>query len=76
VNHPSFQYLLWKDLLTALNLGVFKKIVFGTDYPGIRQKPYVDILMNINRYAKHDDLKLPIEKVADVLDKNIQPLLP
>jgi hypothetical protein len=31
--------------------------------------------MNINKYATHDDLKLPMDRVADLLDKNIQPLL-
>ncbi|MBD3173231.1 amidohydrolase family protein [Candidatus Bathyarchaeota archaeon] len=76
VNHPSFLYLLWKDLLTALNMGVLHKMIFGTDYPGVRQRPYVDMLLNINRYATHDDLKLPMDKVSDILDKNIQPLLP
>lgn len=76
VNHPSFLYMLWKDLLTALNMGVLHKMIFGTDYPGVRQRPYVDMLMNINRYATHDDLKLPMDRVADLLDKNLQPLLP
>ena len=71
VNHPSFVYLLWKDLLTALNMGVLDKIVFGTDYPGVRQRPYVDMLMDINRYATHDDLKLPMDRVMNLLDKNI-----
>ncbi len=76
VNHPSFLYLLWKDLLTALNLGVIDKIVFGTDYPGIRQRPYIDMLMNINRYAPHRDLKIPMDKLSSMIDKNMQPLLP
>ena len=76
VDHPSFLYMLWKDLLTALNMGVMHKMIFGTDYPGVRQRPYVDMLMNINRYATHEDLKLPMDKVADLMDKNIQPLLP
>lgn len=76
VEHPSFLYMLWRDLLTALNLGVLHKMVFGTDYPGVRQRPYVDMLMNINRYATHPDLKLPMDRVADLLDKNVQPLLP
>lgn len=71
VNHPSFLYLLWKDLLTALNMGVLDKIVFGTDYPGVRQRPYVDMLMDINMYATHDDLKLPMDRVMNMLDKNI-----
>jgi predicted TIM-barrel fold metal-dependent hydrolase len=75
VNHPSFLYMLWRDLLTALNMGVLNKMVFGTDYPGVRQRPYVNMLMNINKYATHDDLKLPMDRVADLLDKNIQPLL-
>jgi hypothetical protein len=76
VDHPSFLYLLWKDLLTALNMGVIHKMIFGTDYPGVRQRPYVNMLMNINRYAPHEDLRLPMDKVSDILDKNIQPLLP
>lgn len=76
VNHPSFTYLLWKDLLTALNMGVMHKMIFGTDYPGVRQRPYVDMLMNINRYAPHSDLHLPMDKVSNMMDKNIQPLLP
>ncbi|MBD3207632.1 amidohydrolase family protein [Candidatus Bathyarchaeota archaeon] len=76
VNHPSFLYMLWKDLLTSLNLGIINKIIFGTDYPGVRQRPYVDMLMNINRYAPHNDLKIPMEKLSEMMDKNIQPLLP
>jgi len=71
VDHPSFQYFLWRDLLIALNLGVLNKMVFGTDYPGVRQRKYVNMLMNINKYAPHEDLRLPIEKVLDILDRNI-----
>jgi predicted TIM-barrel fold metal-dependent hydrolase len=76
VNHPSFLYMLWKDLLTALNLGVINKMIFGTDYPGIRQRSYLDMLLNINRYAVHEELKLPMENIFAMLDQNIQPLLP
>lgn len=71
VNHPSFMYMLWKDLLTALNMGVMHKMIFGTDYPGVRQRPYVDMLLNINRYSHHADLNLPMDKVSDMLDKNL-----
>ena len=71
VNHPSFIYMLWKDLLTALNMGVMHKMIFGTDYPGVRQRPYVDMLMNINRYAPHSDLHLSMDKISGMLDKNI-----
>lgn len=76
VNHPSYPYMLWRDLLTALNLGVLDKLVFGTDYPGVRQRPYLDMLLNINRYATHDDLKIPREKLLSVVSENVQPLLP
>jgi hypothetical protein len=62
--------------MTALNLGVMHKMIFGTDYPGVRQRTYVDMLMNINRYATHEDLRLPMDKVSALLDKNIQSLLP
>lgn len=72
VNHPSFVYMLWKDLLTALNMGVMHKMIFGTDYPGVRQRPYVDMLMNLNRYAPHADLHLPMDKISGMLDKNLQ----
>lgn len=71
VNHPSFQYLLWRDLLVALNLGVIDKLVFGTDYPGVRQKQYVDMLMGVNRYAPHRDLHIPLDKLSGMLDRNI-----
>lgn len=76
LRHPSFLYMLWRDLLTALNLGVIDKIIFGTDYPGIRQRPYLNILMNINRYAPHNSLEIPVDKISSMMDKNIQPLLP
>ncbi len=76
INHPSYLYMLWRDLLTALNLGVLSKMVFGTDYPGVRQRPYVDMLMNINRYAPHDDLKIQQSRLSAILDENVQPLLP
>lgn len=76
VNHPSYAYMLWRDLLTALNLGVLNKMVFGTDYPGVRQRPYVDLLMSINRYAAHPDLRIPEESLAAILDANVEPLLP
>ena len=71
VNHPSFLYMLWRDLLVALNLGVIDRMVFGTDYPGVRQRPYVDMLLNLNRYATHEDLRIPLDKISDMLDKNI-----
>jgi predicted TIM-barrel fold metal-dependent hydrolase len=71
VNHPSFQYLLWRDLLVALNLGVIDKLVFGTDYPGVRQRQYVDMLMGVNRYAAHRDLQIPVDRLSAMLDKNI-----
>jgi len=76
VNHPSYIYLLWRDLLTALNLGVLHKMIFGTDYPGVRQKPYVGMLMSVNRYAPHPDLHIPEHMLATILDENVQPLLP
>ncbi|MBN2334083.1 hypothetical protein JXL21_00890, partial [Candidatus Bathyarchaeota archaeon] len=76
VNHPSFLYMLWRDLLVALNLGVMDKLVFGTDYPGVRQRPYVDMLMNLNRYATHQDLWIPMDRISAMLDRNVQPLLP
>lgn len=76
VNHPSYVYMLWRDLLTALNLGVLNKLVFGTDYPGVRQRPYVDLLMSVNRYAAHPDLMIPEDRLRAILDENIQPLLP
>jgi predicted TIM-barrel fold metal-dependent hydrolase len=76
VNHPSYAYMLWRDLLTALNLGVLNKLVFGTDYPGVRQRPYVDMLMSVNRYATHPDLRIPVDQLSSILDENVQPLLP
>ncbi len=76
VNHPSYLYLLWRDLLTALNLGVLNKMVFGTDYPGVRQKPYKDMLMSVNRYSTHQDLRIPEERLSAILDENVKPLLP
>ncbi|MDH5200103.1 MAG: amidohydrolase family protein [Candidatus Bathyarchaeota archaeon] len=76
VNHPSYVYMLWRDLLTALNLGVLNKLVFGTDYPGVRQRPYVDLLMSVNRYAAHPDLIIPEDRLRAILDENVQPLLP
>ena len=62
--------------MTALNLGVLSKLVFGTDYPGIRQKPYLDMLMAVNKYAPHKDLHIPSEKLWEMLDENVHPLLP
>jgi len=76
VNHPSYPFMLWRDLLTALNLGVMKKLVFGTDYPGVRQRPYVDMLMKINRYATHEDLKIPHSLLDSIVTENVEPLLP
>ncbi len=76
VNHPSYVYMLWRDLLTALNLGVLNKLVFGTDYPGVRQRPYVDLLMSVNRYATHPDLRIPEDGLAAIMDENVLPLLP
>jgi hypothetical protein len=51
-------------------------MVFGTDYPGIRQKPYLDMLLSINRYAPHRDLRIPEEMLLAMLDENVKPLLP
>jgi len=76
VNHPSYVYLLWRDLLTALNLGVLRKIVFGTDYPGVRQRPYVDMLMSVNRYTPHPDLTIPEAELSAILGENAKPILP
>ena len=76
VNHPSYVYLLWRNLLTALNLGVLNKMLFGTDYPGVRQRPYMDILISVNRYAAHPDLHIPEDMLSAILDENVQPLLP
>jgi hypothetical protein len=50
--------------------------VFGTDYPGVRQKPYADMLMNINRYATHPDLRIPEDRLRAIMDVNVRPLLP
>ncbi len=76
VNHPSYPFMLWRDLLTALNLGVINKLVFGTDYPGVRQRPYIDMLLNINRYTIHEDLKIPQHLLHSLATTNVEPLLP
>jgi len=76
INHPSYLYLLWRDILTALNMGVLNKMVFGTDYPGVRQRPYLDMLLSINKYATHRDLMIPEERLLAMLDENVKPLLP
>jgi len=76
VNHPSYPYMLCRDLLTALNLGVIGKLVFGTDYPGVRQRPYIETLMSVNRYAPHPDLEIPEDSLMAMLDENVRPLLP
>ncbi|MBS7630264.1 amidohydrolase [Candidatus Bathyarchaeota archaeon] len=76
VNHPSYRFMLWRDLLTALNLGVMDKLVFGTDYPGVRQKFYKELLVSVNKYAPHEDLKIPKEKLEAITSDNIKPLLP
>ncbi|MEE8355639.1 MAG: amidohydrolase family protein [Candidatus Bathyarchaeia archaeon] len=76
INHPSYPFMLWRDLLTALNLGVINKLIFGTDYPGVRQRPYMDMLMNVNRYATHEDLKIPHELLNSIATDNIVPLTP
>jgi hypothetical protein len=76
VNHPSYRYLLWRDLLTALNLGVINRLVFGTDYPGVRQRPYVELLMSVNKYAPHEDLRIPKSHLAEMLDENVKPIMP
>lgn len=68
--------MLWRDLLTALNLGVIHKLISGTDYPGVRQRPYRDMLLNINRYATHEDLKIPQEMLHSIATDNIEPLTP
>ena len=76
VNHPSYLYMLWRDLLTATNLGVMNKLVFGTDYPGVRQRPYLDMLMSVNRYAVHEELRIPEASLMAMVDENVRPLLP
>lgn len=76
VTHPSYRYLLWRDLLIALNLGVLNRIIFGTDYPGVRQKPYIELLMSVNRYAPHEELEIPEDKLNAILGENAVPLLP
>ncbi len=55
---------------------MLKKLVFGTDYPGVRQRPYVEMLMSVNRYAAHPDLMIPEDRLSAILDENVQPLLP
>ncbi|MEM2894047.1 MAG: amidohydrolase family protein [Candidatus Bathyarchaeia archaeon] len=76
IRHPSYQYFLWQDLLKALNLGVLDHILFGTDYPGIRQVEYLDMLMSINRYAASPELEIPLKGLEKILGENAKPLLP
>jgi len=76
IKHPSYRYMLWRDLLTALNLGVIDKLVFGTDYPGVRQKFYRDLLRSVNKYAPHKELEIPEKKLEAIMSDNIKPLLP
>ncbi|MGD2141846.1 MAG: amidohydrolase family protein [Candidatus Bathyarchaeota archaeon] len=76
VHHPSYSFMLWRDLLTALNLGVIDKMVFGTDYPGVRQRPYQDMLLSINRYSTHEELRIPQKMLNAIMDINALPLLP
>lgn len=68
--------MLWRDPLTALNLGVLNKMVFGTDYPGVRQRLYLDMLMSFNRCATHKDLKISENQISAILDENVAPPRP
>jgi hypothetical protein len=68
--------MLWRELLTSLNLGALNKMVFGTDYRGVCQRPYMDKLMSINRYATHEDLRIPESQLVSIIDENVTPLLP
>lgn len=76
IRHPSYLYFLWQDLLKALNLGVLDHVLFGTDYPGIRQAEYLDMLMSINRYAASPELEIPLNGLEKILGENAKPLLP
>ncbi|MCD6479911.1 amidohydrolase family protein [Candidatus Bathyarchaeota archaeon] len=76
IRHPSYRYFLWRDLLKALNLGVLDHIVFGTDYPGIKQAEYVEMLLSINQYAVNPELEIPIKELEAILGENAKPLLP
>ncbi len=75
IRHSSYRYFLWRDLLKALNLGVLDRILFGTDYPGIRQGEYVELLMSVNRYAPSPELEIPLKGLQGVLGENAKPLL-
>ena len=68
--------MLWRELLTSLKLGVLNKIVFGTNYPGVRQSPYVDTPMPVTSYTTHICLRIPEDQPSGILDKNAWPLLP
>jgi len=76
IRHPSYRHFLWRDLLKALNLRVLDHILFGTDYPGIKQAEYVELLMSINRYAVHPELEIPPKSLGEILGENARPLLP
>lgn len=76
IRHPSYRYFLWRDLLKALNLGVLDHILFGTDYPGIKQAEYLSMVMSINRYAASPELEIPFKELERILGENAKPLLP
>jgi predicted TIM-barrel fold metal-dependent hydrolase len=65
---PSRLYL---KLLSCLEYGVMKKLVFGSDFPFGVPKLVMRDLRRINRYAKSSGLpRIPEESIEDVITKN------
>jgi len=76
IKNPTVVSVTLEEFLTALNLGAINKIILGTDYQGVRQIHYMDMPINVNRYATHEDLKIPQEMLYSIAIDNIDPLLP
>jgi hypothetical protein len=36
----------------------------------------MDMLMSVNRYATHPDLRIPEDRLSAIMDENVRPLLP
>jgi hypothetical protein len=43
---------------------------------GVHKKPYLGMLMSVNRYTAHEELRLPEASLMAMVNENVKSLLP
>jgi predicted TIM-barrel fold metal-dependent hydrolase len=72
----SRPWQFYNALVSAMEYGVTHKILFGSDFPFFSTQKTIDLLRNVNQFAKGTTLpQIPDQVIEDIIHRNTPELL-